>query len=386
MTEAIALVPARCGSKSIPLKNSKNFCGKPLIYWTLKALQESKSIDRIILATDCESIAEIAISLQFSKLEIFKRRPENATDHASTESVMLEVIESLNLNINSFFNLVQATSPFLTSNDIDSTFELLKNKGYDSVLSCVRNKRFFWNSDGAFNYNYKNRPRRQDFEGQLMENGAIYVSSVENIVRDKNRLSGKIGIYEMPEYTAIEIDEEDDWLMAEMIMKKHVLSKQITKKKIRLFATDVDGVLTDGGMYYGENGEEQKKFNTIDGKGFELLRNRNIKTAILTSENTKIVSRRAEKLKIDYLFQGELKKLAAIKKLSLQLKIPLEEIAYVGDDVNDKELLENIGFAACPQNALQAIKNIPNILILEKKGGEGAVREFIDQILELQNP
>ena len=386
MTEAIALVPARCGSKSIPLKNIKNFCGKPLIYWTLKALQESKSIDRIILATDCESIAEIAISLQFSKLEIYKRRPENATDHASTESVMLEIIESLNLNINSFFTLVQATSPFLTSNDIDSTFELLKNNGYDSVLSCVRNKRFFWNNDGAVNYNYKNRPRRQDFEGQLMENGAIYVSNIANIVRDKNRLSGKIGIYEMPEYTAIEIDEEDDWLMAEMIMKKHVLSKQITKKKIRLFATDVDGVLTDGGMYYGENGEEQKKFNTIDGKGFELLRNRNIKTAILTSENTKIVSRRAEKLKIDYLFQGELKKLAAIKKLSLQLKIPLEEIAYVGDDVNDKELLENIGFAACPQNALQAIKNIPNILILEKKGGEGAVREFIDQILELQNP
>ncbi|GAL78674.1 N-acetylneuraminate cytidylyltransferase [Algibacter lectus] len=108
----------------------------------------------------------------------------------------------------------------------------------------------------------------------------------------------------MPEYTMIEIDELDDWVYAEYLMKKHVLSHN--KKEIKLFLTDVDGVLTDAGMYYSENGgDELKKFNTHDGKGFELLRNENIKTGIITSENTKIVERRANKLKVDYLFQGK---------------------------------------------------------------------------------
>src|ERR1700749_2200182 len=98
MTKAIALVPARCGSKSIPFKNIKNFCGKPLIYWTLKALQDSKHIERIILATDCATIADAAREFKFDKVEIYNRKPENAVDTASTESVMIEVIEELHLD------------------------------------------------------------------------------------------------------------------------------------------------------------------------------------------------------------------------------------------------------------------------------------------------
>ena len=92
----------------------------------------------------------------------------------------------------------------------------------DSALSCVINKRFFWSKDGqSINYDYKNRPRRQDFEGLLMENGACYINSVKNILQDKNRISGKISVYEMPEYTSVEIDEPDDFLLIEKLMEKH---------------------------------------------------------------------------------------------------------------------------------------------------------------------
>jgi YrbI family 3-deoxy-D-manno-octulosonate 8-phosphate phosphatase len=155
------------------------------------------------------------------------------------------------------------------------------------------------------------------------------------------------------------------------------------KKDIRLFATDVDGVLTDAGMYYSENGEELKKFNTHDGMGLVLLQKAGIKTAIITSENTKMVENRAKKLKVDYLYQGKKDggKLAAILEMCEKEKITLENVAYIGDDVNCFDALSNVGLAACPSNAQPEILNIPNIQKMTKKGGEGCVREFSRMIL-----
>jgi len=378
----IAFIPVRCGSKSIPFKNIKEFCNKPLVYWNLLALQNSKNIDKIFIATDCKEIKEVVESFNFSKVEVYDRDKENASDTASTEAVMLEFIKKQNFNEEDLFLLVQATSPLTRTEDFDNALNLLKEKKADSLLTCVRTKRFFWNEDGTpINYDYKNRPRRQDFDGMLMENGAFYINSIKNIIKDKNRLSGKIAIYEMPEWMAVEIDEEDDWQIAEKLMKKYILKSK--PLKIKLFLSDVDGTLTDAGMYYGNNGEEFKKFNTHDGKGFELLRKNGIKTGIITSENTKIVENRAKKLKVDYLYQGlEHKgKLDIAKEICKKENISLSEVAYIGDDINCKELLENVGLAACPANALEDVKNIPNIIKLSKKGGEGVVREFISEYI-----
>lgn len=153
--------------------------------------------------------------------------------------------------------------------------------------------------------------------------------------------------------------------------------------KIKLFLTDVDGVLTDAGMYYTESGDEFKKFNTHDGMGLMLLKEAGIKRGIITTENTKIVERRAAKLKMDYLYQGKGfgSKLAAALEICEKENISIKEVAYVGDDVNCIELLKAVGIAACPANALPKVKAIPNIIHLQKKGGDGAVREFIEMIL-----
>lgn len=154
--------------------------------------------------------------------------------------------------------------------------------------------------------------------------------------------------------------------------------------KIKLFLSDVDGVMTDTGMYYTESGDEFKKFNTHDGMGIKLLREAGIKTGIVTSENTKIVERRAAKLKVDYLYQGDSfkDKLDVAKEICLKENISLSEVAYIGDDINCKSLLMAAGLAACPANALDVIKNIPGIIHLQKKGGDGAVREFVEMILK----
>lgn len=134
-------------------------------------------------------------------------------------------------------------------------------------------------------------------------------------------------------------------------------------------------------MYYFEDGNETKKFNTKDGIGIRLLKENGILTLIITSENTKIVENRAKKLNVDYLYQGIKNKLETIKELLEKLNIKKEEFAYIGDDINDKELLEFAGIKACPNDAVSIVKNIENILIMDLKGGEGAVREFIDKYI-----
>ena len=380
----IAFIPARCGSESIPFKNIKIICGKPLIYWSLLALTKSKTIDQIYVATDCDEIKDTVIDFNFDNVKIFDRSSTNASNTASTESVMLEFLDNKVFSGEDLFVLVQATTPFTSSENFDNAINILKsNIEIDSLLSCVESKRFFWTKNGnAINYDYNNRPLRQDFDGILMENGAFYINTIANIKNFKNRLSGTIHPYVMPEYSAIEADEEDDWIIIEKLMYKYVLNNK-PSKTIKLFATDVDGVLTDAGMYYDNNGNELKKFNTHDGMAFKILKEKGIFTAMITSEKTNIVKLRASKLQVDYLFQGVKggEKLEVLKKICIEKNMSLSEVAYIGDDINDYNVLSSVGFPACPKNAITNIKNIEGITHLSKSGGDGAVREFVELLL-----
>lgn len=381
----VAFIPVRGGSKSIPLKNIKYFCGKPLVCWNIEALESCPEVDKIVVATDSDKIRETVAMQNYKKTSLYRRSDENACDTASTESVMLEYINQAKLSDEVTFMLVQATSPLTETLHFSEALQMYTKGKYDSILTCVRNYRFFWSEDGtSMNYDYMNRPRRQNFKGMLMENGAFYINTVKNILESENRLSGHIGIYEMPEYTATEIDEPDDWIILENLMRKYVLSKRAKVKcPIKLFLTDVDGTLTDGGMYYGESGNEYKKFNTRDGMALSFLREKGIKTGIITSENTRIVEQRARKLNIDYLRQGQRNggKLATAQDICSEMGITLKETAYIGDDVNCMELLSHVGLPACPADACEQVKDISGIKILSRKGGDGCVREFVEWIM-----
>jgi YrbI family 3-deoxy-D-manno-octulosonate 8-phosphate phosphatase len=155
-------------------------------------------------------------------------------------------------------------------------------------------------------------------------------------------------------------------------------------KELKLFATDVDGVLTDAGMYYGESGEELKKFNTRDGMGIKLLQAEGVMIAIITMEQTKIVARRAKKLGITEVFQGAKDKVSVLTHLSEKFNIPFEQMAYMGDDVNDVGALQAVGYAAAPADCVDQVRLVVHYLC-QKKGGEGAVREVIDMILAARN-
>ncbi len=151
-------------------------------------------------------------------------------------------------------------------------------------------------------------------------------------------------------------------------------------KELKLFATDVDGVLTDAGMYYGESGEELKKFNTRDGMGMKLLQAEGVILAFITGEQTKIVACRAKKLGVTEVFQGAQDKVAVLTHLSKKFSIPFEQMAYMGDDVNDVPALQIVGYAAAPADCVDQVRQVVHY-ICRKNGGEGVVREVIDMIL-----
>jgi len=199
----------------------------------------------------------------------------------------------------------------------------------------------------------------------------LYLSSVENILKQAisiDRIAKEILSQDKPTEKALNIPSVD------LFREK--------ANKIKVFITDVDGVLTDSGMYYSTDGLETKKFNAHDGMGMQLISRRGIKVGFITSEDTSIVRNRFQKLKLHYLFQGlrDGGKLASALEICRLEGIGLDEMAYIGDDLNCKDLLQAVGLAACPQDALDEIKQIPGIYVMSKKGGEGCVRELIDLI------
>lgn len=225
----IAFIPLRSGSKGVRGKNHKIIAGKALFQHSLDACLNSRLFDRIVVATDSERIKSI-VNENYSDIDsvlIYNRSKENAQDISSTESVMMEFSEKFDFD---HIILVQATSPLTTSEDFNLAWEKYKRLGLDSLLTVVNEKRFYWEEkdDGsakALNYNPLTRPRRQDFTGSLVENGAFYITSKRALMKSGCRLSGKIGIHVMAPETAIEIDELSDFDVVESLIYKRVRGK-----------------------------------------------------------------------------------------------------------------------------------------------------------------
>lgn len=380
----VAFIPARGGSTSIPFKNIKPICGKPLIYWTTAAAAASNRISKVFVSTDSDEIRRVVEALCLPKVDVISRSAETATNTASSESALLEFALSYEFE-NVMF--IQATSPLLTTAQIDEAIDIFLESECDSILSVVRDRRFYWEiaEDGyarELNYDVFNRPRRQDFEGCLMENGAFYLTSRLALIKTRNRVSGKIRLYEMPEASAYEIDEPSDWEIVEGLLKRQ-LTRSTCHEKIRLLLTDCDGCLTDGGMYYTERGDEAKKFNTKDGMAFSKLREKGIETGIVTSESVSLNERRAKKIGATFFEGGCKNKLEAVSSLVDRIGLSMDEVCYIGDDLNDVDILSVVGFPCCPADAAPEVRRIARY-VASASGGEGVVREIADYILSIE--
>ncbi|HTQ36213.1 MAG TPA: hypothetical protein VMH77_04190 [Steroidobacteraceae bacterium] len=374
----VAYMPLRGGSKSIPGKNLRPLAGRPLFAWALGAALDSGCFDEVWAGTDAEAICR-AVHAQFGeRVRVFDRGPATCTDEASTESALLEFAAA---NTFDLLCTIQATSPLTLPVDFAAATRLFLEEQADSLLTATRVRRFYWSADGRpLNYDPASRPRRQDFAGSLMENGAFYFTRREVLEQQRCRLGGRIAIHEMTGDSAIELDEPGDWPVVERLLRERQGAARESLARIRALVVDVDGTLTDGGMYYSGDGEALKKFHTRDAHGMQLLERAGLHIGVVTAERSAAVEARMRKLGIRHYLPGTQDKLAALQSLAAQWGCEVRDFAYVGDDLTDVAALGAVGLACCPVDAVPAIRARADY-VASAGGGAGAVREVCDLLL-----
>lgn len=209
----------------------------------------------------------------------------------------------------------------------------------------------------------------------LDQNIAFLISSGE-LNESHSQLKDKsLGLISIAEYTNYSIDD--------LVYKN--LSIASENRDIQLIILDIDGVMTDGGMYYTENGDQMKKYNTKDGMAIINLTKKGMQFGIISSGfKDKMVRGRAELLGIQRIYVGRDKKMGILENWLKEMGITIKQVAYVGDDINDLEIMKECGLSACPKNAVKAIREIADI-ILPKNGGEACVREFLDTYIRFED-
>lgn len=375
-----AIIPLRKGSKGIPGKNKKKMLGRPLFSWVLTEAIFSDLDEIYVFTDDAEIIAFIKKEYYWCpKVKAELRSEQNANDTASTESVMIEFAEVIKNDFD-ILCLLQATSPMTTSADINAVLnEIIINKK-KSALTVVNTHRFTWNANGTpQNYDVFNRPRRQDFEGLLIENGAVYATTKEAFLESKNRVSGTIGLVKMDEASLVEIDSMTDWRIIEELLSNR-LKKNKTQQRIDYLVLDVDGVFTNGQVFYSADGELAKAFDMRDGMGLEILRQNQVEVIVLTSENSELVAQRMKKLQIANTFLGVKDKYSFLKQFIKDRNSSFAAVAYIGDDVNDLTNICSVGWSFTPADATEAVKQKADYL-LTKSAASGAIREACEKII-----
>jgi len=396
----LCIIPARGGSKSIPRKNIIHLAGKPLIAWSIEAALAATSISRVIVTTDDKEIAYIA---KIWGAETMLRPPELANDTASSESALLHVIETLKQEENYEADLIvflQATSPYRSTTDIDDSVKLLQT-GYDSVFSAY-SQHFIgrWKIDKngyacPLNFDPTNRPRRQDLADEYIENGSIYVFKPDILQSTGSRMGGRIGIYIMAEERSWQIDKPEDLKFLEKLML-HVTPAQPSTallqvripstnmlKRIKLLALDFDGVLTDNRVWVDGKGNETVCCSRSDSWGLSQLKSAGIHAAVISTESNAVVEARCRKLGITSISNAR-DKATALSQLAISMKIDRTEVAFVGNDTNDTGALRWAGIPILVNDADPTLASLAT-WVLRARGGQGAVRECCDAIINAKN-
>ncbi|RZD38765.1 MAG: acylneuraminate cytidylyltransferase [Thaumarchaeota archaeon] len=219
----LSIIPVRGGSKGIPMKNIVKLNGKPLLDYTVNASLQSKKITKTIVSTDNQKIANHALKLG---AEVIHRPKKLSGDKTAIEPVMIQVLDTLRKKQNFIPDLIvllQNTSPLRNSKHIDESIQLLLKNKCDSVFSAFKSHCFLWqkisNNCKPINYSPKKRPNRQEMNEQFIENGALFIFTYNSFLKNACRISGKIGIYEMPEELSYQIDSKHDLNLIKSIME-----------------------------------------------------------------------------------------------------------------------------------------------------------------------
>lgn len=375
----VAVIPARGGSKGVPGKNLRRVGGVPLVVRAVGAARAVPTIDRVVVSTDDAAIADAA---RAAGAEVVHRPAEIAGDTASSESALLHALAELDPAATDIAVLVflQATSPFIDARDLEAAVERVARGPEDVVFSAVESWGFLWTlgADGArgVNHDAAHRPRRQDREVEYLETGAFYVLDAAGFRAARHRFFGRVGVAVVAERTAIEIDTEEQLAIASAIAP---LAMPAEPLDVDVLVTDFDGVHTDDSATVDQDGRESVRIRRADGMGVALLRAAGIPTLILSTESNAVVAARAAKLGIE-AHHGLADKASALRDWARERGVALDRVAYLGNDVNDVGCLESVGWPLVVADAHPAARAAARV-VLEARGGHGAVREAADRIL-----
>lgn len=390
MSEVVAVIPARGGSKGVPRKNVRRVGGIPLIGRAVAAARSCEVIDRVVVSTDD---AEIAATAREWGAEVIERPAELSGDTASSEAALLHALDELgargiDVGVLAF---LQATSPFIDARDLDRAIELVQAGTHDSVFSATETYGFLWapGADGVaagINHDAAHRPRRQDRDPHFLETGAFYVMDAAGFRAAQHRFFGRIGLVEVAERTALEIDTEEQFALAQATaaLIDAALASSSTSTThgaidVDAVVTDFDGVHTDDRVHVDADGREQVRVSRADGMGVALLRRAGIPVLILSTETNPVVTARAEKLRVE-VQQGVGQKAPVLRAWAEARGIPLSRIAYIGNDVNDLECLEIVGWPVAVPDAHPLVLAAARTTV-DRPGGSGAVRDLADRVL-----
>ena len=384
--ETVAVIPARGGSKGVPRKNLRRVGGIPLLARAITSARAAQRIDRVVVSTDDPEIAAVAREWG---AEVVMRPDAISGDTASSESALVHALEQLSLQNISVDVLVfiQATSPFIDAADLDAAIDRVREGESDTVFSAVESWGFLWRAvaTGAtgVNHDHRRRPRRQERELEFLETGAFYVMDAGGFLRAGHRFFGRIGIALVPETHALEIDTEEQLALASAIAPLVGSAGRGASGSPALdvdaVVTDFDGVHTDDTVLVGQSGEEFVSVSRSDGMGVARLRAAGIPVLILSTETNPVVSARGRKLGVDVM-QGSADKAATLSAWAAERGIPLDRIAYLGNDVNDLGCLELVGWPVAVPDAHPRVLAAAR-LVLASPGGDGAVRELAEAVL-----
>jgi len=381
----VAIIPARGGSKGIPGKNGRLVGGVPLLSRTIRAAKAAASVDLVAVSSDDHGLLALAVAEGAVALH---RPPEISGDQASSESALLHGLDVLQARGCSPERLVflQCTSPFTRGEDVEALVAALDGDRFEAALLVSSSHGFIWRIDEAgegFGVNHDNRQprqRRQDRPKEYQENGAGYAMKVAAFRAVGSRFCGRTALVPT-DLPVLELDEPEDLEICEALLnvRGRRAPEPARLAAVKLLVTDFDGVHTDDHVWVGDDGREHVRCSRSDGLGVGLLRSAGVETVILSKEVNPVVGLRGKKLKVEVL-QGIDDKLTALKDLLQQRGLTLEEVAYLGNDVNDLPCLRAVGLPLAPSDAHMSLDS--SIHRLKAAGGQGVIREACDLILK----
>jgi len=390
MRETLAIIPARGGSKGIPRKNVLPLAGIPLIAHMIRAAQTASRVTRVVVSTDDAEIAAVA---RAHGAEVIDRPSALSGDDAKSEDALLHVLDTLGRDEGyepELLVFLQCTSPLTLADDIDATIAALQESGADSALAVTAFHYFLWKQTAegdAVGVNHDKRVRlmRQQREAEFLETGAVYVMKTEGFRRNRHRFFGRTAMHEIPSDRVLEIDDPFDFTRAEERIAAlraggETVGSALPPFDIQGLAMDFDGVHTDDHVLVDEDGREAVFCSRRDGMGIELLREAGLPMVVISKERVGIVARRCAKLRIP-CHHGEDDKLPKLRRWADEQGLPMEAIAYLGNDLNDVECLKAAGLGVVPADAHPSAIAAAD-LVLTGGGGNGAVRELADMILK----